>query len=233
MSEMYVDSKIRENDKAKAARVLDRYADYTRRINRVETLAKKLKMRREAITIRDGRALKKGSMALKYAATVLYWTSDLKRASIESIMRFHKGSHGKFIDMMYPVFKSRCKDCQKPLYVNSRTELNSRHQWGQCAECREAKYKRDSENHRKQFAEWGKQKQLLKTMPYHEYLQTQHWKNLRLTMLKKAGYKCSVCGERKPLHVHHNTYERRGEEKLSDLVVLCHDCHELYHEVNQ
>jgi len=27
------------------------------------------------------------------------------------------------------------------------------------------------------------------------------------------------------LHVHHKTYERRGEERTSDLVAICLDCH--------
>lgn len=232
MSELYVDSKIKATDKAKAAKVLAKYADYTTRINRVERLAKLLKLRRESVTIRDARALRKGTMALKYAGTVLYWTSELKRNSIESIMRFQKGAHEKFIDLMYPVFKHRCKDCDRPLYINSRAELASHYPAKQCKICRDAEYEKSNAEYRKRVEEFEKEKQLLKTMPYREYLQTAHWQNLRVSMLKRAGYKCSVCGESKPLHVHHNTYERRGEEKLSDLVVLCHECHELYHEVN-
>jgi hypothetical protein len=33
------------------------------------------------------------------------------------------------------------------------------------------------------------------------------------------------------LDVHHNTYERYGDESIFDLVALCDRCHELFHGV--
>jgi hypothetical protein len=33
------------------------------------------------------------------------------------------------------------------------------------------------------------------------------------------------------LDVHHNTYERYGDESTFDLVVLCDRCHELFHGI--
>lgn len=65
---------------------------------------------------------------------------------------------------------------------------------------------------------------------YEEYLQSKHWKQIRAIMLNKFG-KCQVCGSIDNLEVHHNSYEHVGEEKnhLEDLVVLCHDCHSLFH----
>jgi len=92
--------------------------------------------------------------------------------------------------------------------------------------------KRDAQYQERNESFFRDQKRL-KTMPYQEYLKTDHWQALRKTMLKRACYKCSVCGMNKPLHVHHNTYESRGAEKMSDLVVLCHECHEVYHEVKK
>jgi hypothetical protein len=32
------------------------------------------------------------------------------------------------------------------------------------------------------------------------------------------------------LEVHHRTYDNLGAELVSDLVVLCHSCHELHHK---
>jgi len=70
---------------------------------------------------------------------------------------------------------------------------------------------------------------ILKTMPYKEYLQTEHWKNIRKKVLAKARYKCQLCNNKNNLHVHHNTYENRGNERLEDLIVLCEDCHTKFH----
>jgi len=39
-----------------------------------------------------------------------------------------------------------------------------------------------------------------------------------------------VCGEAdRRLDAHHNTYERYGDESVYDLVVLCAQCHQLFH----
>lgn len=72
--------------------------------------------------------------------------------------------------------------------------------------------------------------QVLKTMPYEDYLQTPEWKAQREAALKRALYRCQVCnGNKTPLHVHHRTYERRGCELPEDLFVLCEQCHGRYH----
>jgi len=70
----------------------------------------------------------------------------------------------------------------------------------------------------------------LKSMPYKEYLLTYHWRTMRSKALKRAHYKCQICGSTKQLNVHHNTYENRGEEKYEDLIVLCKDCHSKFHD---
>ena len=67
---------------------------------------------------------------------------------------------------------------------------------------------------------------------YKEYLQTRHWLNVRLRHEAKAGSKkCWVCGSNKRIQYHHNTYERLGSERLSDIVPLCYMCHEKSHEL--
>jgi 5-methylcytosine-specific restriction endonuclease McrA len=70
----------------------------------------------------------------------------------------------------------------------------------------------------------------LHTMPYREYLQTTHWDMTRYFMLRRAGERCQLCNTtKKPLHVHHRTYERRGFEEPGDLIVLCAGCHATFH----
>jgi hypothetical protein len=70
----------------------------------------------------------------------------------------------------------------------------------------------------------------LNRMPYDEYLQTPEWKDVRRFALHRAGNRCQNCNARGRLHVHHRTYERRGHEDLSDVIVLCADCHRAFHE---
>jgi 5-methylcytosine-specific restriction endonuclease McrA len=67
---------------------------------------------------------------------------------------------------------------------------------------------------------------LLRKMPYDEFLQTKYWKKFAKERLHKAGCQCSKCGRNDiTLQVHHLTYERRGHELPSDVVVLCKACH--------
>ena len=71
---------------------------------------------------------------------------------------------------------------------------------------------------------------VLKTIPYQEYLQTEHWRNKRYEALKRANHKCQLCGSKENLQVHHNTYDNRGNEKDEDLIVLCEICHGKFHD---
>jgi Mrr N-terminal domain len=71
----------------------------------------------------------------------------------------------------------------------------------------------------------------LRTMPYKDYLRSREWQRTRAAALLRVGNCCSLdVTHTEHLDVHHRTYERRGEELASDLVVLCHLCHWLHHE---
>lgn len=70
---------------------------------------------------------------------------------------------------------------------------------------------------------------LLRALPYAEYLRTPEWLARRRQAVQRARFRCNVCNSGGRLDVHHRTYERRGDERPSDLVVLCHDCHEMFH----
>lgn len=81
---------------------------------------------------------------------------------------------------------------------------------------------------------------MLKEMPYEQYLQTIHWKYVRLSKIILSGAACAgaYCGKRnrsmwdelKKLHIHHKTYENRGCEEPNDLVQLCDYCHKQEHD---
>lgn len=66
-------------------------------------------------------------------------------------------------------------------------------------------------------------------LEYAEYLKTDHWQEMRAKALERAGYKCQLCSSEEMLQVHHNTYKNIGNEKLTDLVVLCRGCHSRFH----
>jgi len=66
-------------------------------------------------------------------------------------------------------------------------------------------------------------------MDYQEYLQTDHWKQVRKRARKRAGNHCQICGNRSKLETHHNNYDNLGHEKNSDVIVLCDSCHMLFH----
>lgn len=63
---------------------------------------------------------------------------------------------------------------------------------------------------------------------YDEYLKSEKWKT-RAARERRFNPNCSLCNRKGLLHVHHRTYVRLGNEKQGDLVVLCDDCHSLFH----
>lgn len=56
---------------------------------------------------------------------------------------------------------------------------------------------------------------------YNAYINSAAWQRKRQEALRVAGCECEDCGVTENLHVHHLTYERLGNELLSDLRVLC------------
>lgn len=68
-------------------------------------------------------------------------------------------------------------------------------------------------------------------MTYPEYLKSSQWRKLKLQALRYAGYRCQVCNFNGDLNVHHRAYpECFGYEPVNDLVVLCRNCHNLFHQ---
>ena len=67
---------------------------------------------------------------------------------------------------------------------------------------------------------------------YNEYLKSSRWRNMRLAKFNEVGYRCEKCGcegDAMKIDVHHKTYERLGNERMSDLEVLCRYCHKVKH----
>ena len=66
---------------------------------------------------------------------------------------------------------------------------------------------------------------------YRTYIESDEWKFKAKAMKWIAGNRCQVCNSSdKRLDTHHRTYDNLGNETPQDLVVLCSNCHGLYHQ---
>lgn len=70
------------------------------------------------------------------------------------------------------------------------------------------------------------------SMKYDDFLLTPYWKAIAEQVKKRADYKCQICGKNTLLNVHHRTYDNHGMELYyqEDLICLCKDCHEIFHD---
>ncbi len=66
---------------------------------------------------------------------------------------------------------------------------------------------------------------------YQEFLQSNYWKRKKAQVYATRSIKCCwICKTTANLNVHHQTYFRLGDEKLSDLMILCQNCHKAVHD---
>jgi hypothetical protein len=70
----------------------------------------------------------------------------------------------------------------------------------------------------------------LRSLPYAQYLETPYWRSVRRAVIERALFRCQLCYAEGELHVHHRTYDRRGAELASDVLVLCRECHDAFHD---
>lgn len=65
---------------------------------------------------------------------------------------------------------------------------------------------------------------------YRDYLQSDHWNELRTRKKNESGRFCQNCKSTHALHVHHIRYRNLTDVITSDLCVLCEQCHSLFHK---
>jgi len=65
------------------------------------------------------------------------------------------------------------------------------------------------------------------TTPYLDYLQSAEWRQFCDQAMAYYGRSCVICNSNDNLQVHHRTYERLGQELISDVIILCDRCHKL------
>jgi hypothetical protein len=71
----------------------------------------------------------------------------------------------------------------------------------------------------------------LRKLAYQNFLNTAYWFAVSHTAKARAGMRCQVCNSPQSITTHHRTYDTHGREHLNmnDLVVLCENCHGLFH----
>lgn len=60
---------------------------------------------------------------------------------------------------------------------------------------------------------------------YQAYLKSEHWLQFAERVRRFWEYRCALCNKERARDVHHRTYERLRQERLSDCILLCRDCH--------
>ena len=70
-------------------------------------------------------------------------------------------------------------------------------------------------------------------LTYNQFLKTYYWEIVSGKVKNTSNNKCSKCNSDSNLEVHHLTYKNHGREHITwetDLICLCHDCHQLEHK---
>ncbi len=67
---------------------------------------------------------------------------------------------------------------------------------------------------------------------WHDYLSSAEWEEIKNQRLKIDNFKCVICKSKDKLYCHHLTYGRIFEEKLTDLITLCLNCHRWIHKIS-
>ena len=98
-----------------------------------------------------------------------------------------------------------------------------------------SEFKEKKERERQELAEAkaGYNLRNSKRYKYHKYLTSDKWKELREKVKKRDNYLCQECKTNKAEEVHHLTYENVFNEKMSDLISVCSDCHKELHKSEQ
>lgn len=71
---------------------------------------------------------------------------------------------------------------------------------------------------------------MTKAEEYAIYLQSDHWRDLRLRAKAVHGNRCACCTD-EPIQMHHLRYGTWFDVTANDLIPLCDGCHELAHSI--
>ncbi len=175
----------------------------------------------------------------------LWELEDVPTATISDMTGYSGGDLREMVKAD-PISHFACLDCEEPIVPRDRRHLMSlnrelrlicRSRVGDavvsgilCQRCSWGRQQLLEEEKRLRRLSWQARIAQLRKMPFAEYRLTPEWQCRRTQALSRAGYRCQTCAARDArLDVHHNSYENYGDERPQDLLVLCEDCHALFH----
>ena len=91
-----------------------------------------------------------------------------------------------------------------------------------------AKVRGKQNKKRRKHKNWQKGKPL-KPSQYRDYINSRRWSKRRRRYYARNPNTCKICGD-KNVHLHHITYKRLGMEEDEDLIPLCVEHHDAFHE---
>jgi 5-methylcytosine-specific restriction endonuclease McrA len=152
------------------------------------------------------------------------------------------------IAALEPVSVFWCLDCEELLHVRDRRDLMRLRSVTRaaatarpadpgdaillCDSCTNLRLQlRSDEQRLRRLTRQARAAQLRK-MTFAEYRMQPEWQVRRGQALTRARYRCQMCSSHDaPLDVHHNSYQKYGDERPEDLVVLCRSCHQKVHGI--
>jgi 5-methylcytosine-specific restriction endonuclease McrA len=65
---------------------------------------------------------------------------------------------------------------------------------------------------------------------YEEHLKSEKWRWLCDRVREHYGHRCALCNrDYGRMDCHHRTYVRLGDERFTDIILLCETCHAKHH----
>jgi 5-methylcytosine-specific restriction endonuclease McrA len=187
---------------------------------------------------------------LKYELARFLWEVDgvVPTATIE-VMTGYDGREQREIATSDPIAWFRCLYCEAPLLPRARRAFMSMSREHRaicaarsgdlviadslCQRCFTLRLEHYADAKRVESLAQQARRAQRRKMRFEEYRLTPEWQTKRTQALSRAGHRCQTCGCRcgdVRLDVHHNTYERYGDESIFDLIVLCARCHARLHD---
>ena len=164
----------------------------------------------------------------------IYWCTDFKIKILNQVLGYNSED-----DLIYKglieiqAYEVKCNICKNSKWrdVNSWRELRKVKSNAKTYICHKCEI--DVEACSKFYQEYSKTKELRKHEIggafYNNYLNSDHWREIRADAKVAAGYKCQLCLSNGKLNVHHKSYANINKESLDDLMVLCDECHRKHH----
>lgn len=79
--------------------------------------------------------------------------------------------------------------------------------------------------------DWKTVSDYIKAMDYKDFLKTPYWKAISDHAKYQVRYRCQICNSTHRLVTHHRNYAIHGQEHayLQELLVICNECHTIFH----